>query len=84
MGLGSLRNKSCWCGSGKKYKKCHLLIDKAKNIPDLRSIINGHDAQKIMEQIVKESQTPQISSANPPDLGVHVSDTVKTSERIGP
>nr|WP_228158600.1 SEC-C metal-binding domain-containing protein [Klebsiella variicola] len=18
------RNDSCWCGSGKKYKKCHL------------------------------------------------------------
>jgi len=18
------RNESCWCGSGKKYKKCHL------------------------------------------------------------
>jgi uncharacterized protein YecA (UPF0149 family) len=21
------RNESCWCGSGKKYKKCHLLED---------------------------------------------------------
>jgi hypothetical protein len=21
------RNESCWCGSGKKYKKCHLLSD---------------------------------------------------------
>ena len=21
------RNAPCWCGSGKKYKKCHLLID---------------------------------------------------------
>ena len=21
------RNDSCWCGSGKKYKKCHLIED---------------------------------------------------------
>ena len=24
------RNESCWCGSGKKYKKCHLHEDDAK------------------------------------------------------
>jgi methionyl aminopeptidase len=23
------RNTPCWCGSGKKYKKCHLDQDKA-------------------------------------------------------
>ena len=24
------RNESCWCGSGKKYKKCHLFEDEKK------------------------------------------------------
>jgi hypothetical protein len=24
------RNDACWCGSGKKYKKCHLESDAAK------------------------------------------------------
>ena len=24
------RNESCWCGSGKKYKKCHLDEDAKK------------------------------------------------------
>lgn len=24
MGNGSMRNKDCWCGSGKKFKNCHL------------------------------------------------------------
>lgn len=24
------RNESCWCGSGKKYKKCHLDADEQK------------------------------------------------------
>lgn len=24
------RNDPCWCGSGKKYKKCHLAVDEAR------------------------------------------------------
>lgn len=24
MGAGNVRNEPCWCGSGKKYKHCHL------------------------------------------------------------
>jgi len=24
------RNELCWCGSGKKYKKCHLSEDEKK------------------------------------------------------
>jgi uncharacterized protein YecA (UPF0149 family) len=24
------RNDNCWCGSGKKYKRCHLEKDKEK------------------------------------------------------
>lgn len=24
------RNTLCWCGSGKKYKKCHLIEDEKK------------------------------------------------------
>ena len=29
MSLG--RNDKCYCGSGKKYKKCHLDLDKLPN-----------------------------------------------------
>lgn len=28
------RNEACWCGSGKKYKKCHLKSDELKRIED--------------------------------------------------
>ena len=24
------RNELCWCGSGRKYKKCHLIEDEKK------------------------------------------------------
>lgn len=26
------RNESCWCGSGKKYKKCHLAEDQKATV----------------------------------------------------
>lgn len=26
------RNESCWCGSGKKYKACHLPADEKKRL----------------------------------------------------
>ena len=26
------RNEPCWCGSGKKYKKCHLAADEEQRI----------------------------------------------------
>ena len=28
------RNDLCWCGSGKKYKRCHLAKDAAKRMED--------------------------------------------------
>jgi preprotein translocase subunit SecA len=31
------RNDPCWCGSGKKYKKCHWAEDQAKVNPSKRS-----------------------------------------------
>ena len=26
MAIGAFRNKKCYCGSGKKFKDCHLII----------------------------------------------------------
>jgi len=34
------RNDRCWCGSGKKYKACHLAADNRKRMAD-RSAIGG-------------------------------------------
>jgi hypothetical protein len=28
------RNEPCWCGSGKKYKKCHLAADESHEVSD--------------------------------------------------
>ncbi len=35
------RNEPCWCGSGKKYKKCHLLEDDKKTASNACSLNCG-------------------------------------------
>lgn len=47
------RNDECWCGSKKKYKKCHLNFDselekfkkKGYDIPEKNLILNGKDIE---------------------------------------
>lgn len=49
------RNDECWCGSGKKYKKCHLSIDerlqecyeRGFEVPDRASLKNADDIEAI-------------------------------------
>jgi hypothetical protein len=36
------RNDLCWCGSGKKYKKCHLPEDDRKTAKNSCSLNCGH------------------------------------------
>lgn len=38
---GELRNKQCWCGSGKKYKHCHLILENNSPTPrhELESLL---------------------------------------------
>lgn len=58
----NLRNTPCWCGSGKKYKKCHLHADE---VFDEATAINKRiDSSKIkpnrgklmaLETIIQES-----------------------------
>lgn len=64
MNIG--RNDPCYCGSGKKYKKCHMLVEEeAQRIADLeweewfaKDCATG--AKKLAEAEVKaEKKLPQ-------------------------
>jgi len=35
------RNDICWCGSGKKYKNCHLASDERKRASQRASAVSG-------------------------------------------
>ena len=49
------RNDECWCGSGKKYKKCHLAFDERLQsmyeqgfeLPDRASLKSAADIEGI-------------------------------------
>ena len=56
------RNKPCWCGNGKKYKKCHLqadeVFDEATRINNLKNNFNGKKISPkliTLETIIQES-----------------------------
>jgi len=37
------RNDPCWCGSGKKYKKCHLETDEQQDRGEAKPVEKGYD-----------------------------------------
>ena len=44
------RNDHCWCGSGKKYKACHMAMDEKIESYELRGcIVPRHDILKTPE-----------------------------------
>jgi len=60
------RNAPCWCGSGKKYKKCHLTADLAaaaeRNAPP---VPRARDILEIRENILapKQARSDEIGSS---------------------
>ncbi|MGL5693842.1 MAG: methionyl aminopeptidase [Peptostreptococcaceae bacterium] len=58
------RNDDCWCGSNKKYKKCHMQFD--EKLEALRSkgqIVPTKDIIKNKEQIEKIKESAKINNA---------------------
>ncbi|MBD5547901.1 MAG: methionyl aminopeptidase [Lachnospiraceae bacterium] len=58
------RNDPCWCGSGKKYKTCHMALDEKIHHYELQGhIVPRRDMLKTKEQIegIKESSTLNIA-----------------------
>lgn len=46
------RNDKCWCGSGKKYKSCHMAIDEKIHFYELQGhIVPDRDMLKTPEQV---------------------------------
>ncbi|MBO6148544.1 MAG: type I methionyl aminopeptidase [Lachnospiraceae bacterium] len=64
LGLQLGRNEPCWCGSGKKYKSCHLSFDeRIDRIRDQGHVVPSHELLKTREQIegIKESAKRNIA-----------------------
>lgn len=58
------RNERCWCGSGKKYKNCHLLIEEKIRIHEQRGeIVPTIQMLKTQEQIRKIKESAALNNA---------------------
>lgn len=75
------RNEECWCGSGKKYKKCHAEIDERMNM--LRSegyAVPNRSLLKTPAQIAGIADSSRINIAALDMIGKYVKPGVTTAE----
>ncbi len=75
------RNEPCWCGSGKKYKKCHEEFDaKISYIAAQGHEVPDHSIIKTPEQIEKIRESCKINIAVLDYVAEHIKAGVTTEE----
>lgn len=75
------RNDPCWCGSGKKYKKCHIDFDeKIEEFEGAGHIVPSHEILKNAEQIEKIKESAKINSAVLDYVAEHIKAGISTAE----
>jgi len=47
--------EKCWCGSGKKYKKCHMIIDSChEEAIEINNVLIRKENQEFRERILRD------------------------------
>lgn len=75
------RNDPCWCGSGKKYKKCHIDFDrKIHDFAAAGAEVPPHELLKTPAQIEKIKESAKINIAVLDYVAEHIRAGVTTEE----
>lgn len=75
------RNDPCWCGSGKKYKQCHMRFDEKIRGFELEGhIVPTHDIIKTPEQIEGIRESGKINIAVLDYVAEHIHAGMSTEE----
>ena len=75
------RNDPCWCGSGQKYKKCHIDFDeKIEEFEGAGHIVPSHEILKNAEQIEKIKESAKINIAVLDYVAEHIKAGISTAE----
>lgn len=75
------RNDHCWCGSGKKYKNCHMTMDEKIHHYELEGhMVPSHDILKTREQIEGIRQSSVINIAVLDEVAKMIGPGVSTEE----
>ena len=75
------RNAPCWCGSGKKYKKCHFNFDEKLKLYESKGVlIPSHDMIKTPEQIAGIKESAKVNIEILDYVAEHIKEGVTTQE----
>lgn len=75
------RNDPCWCGSGRKYKQCHMAMDeKIARFQQEGHIVPDRSIIKTPEQIEKIKESAKINIAVLDYVAEHIGEGVTTGE----
>lgn len=75
------RNDPCWCGSGKKYKKCHYAFDERLKFYELQGVlVPSHEILKTPAQIEKIKESAKINVEILDYVADHIKAGVTTQE----
>lgn len=75
------RNEPCWCGSGQKYKKCHLAFDeKIESYRRKGCIVPSHKIIKTPAQIEAIRQSAKINIAVLDYVAAHIKEGITTEQ----
>lgn len=81
MSLKIGRNDPCWCGSGKKYKKCHEAFDEKMELMKKKGYaVLDHDLIKTPAQIEKIKESCKINVAVLDYVAEHIKAGISTAE----
>lgn len=61
------RNDACPCGSGKKYKKCHLQEDEEKRSKDMAKAAEEAAAKAAAEEAAEGTEEKKDDPGHPPE-----------------
>ena len=75
------RNAPCWCGSGKKYKKCHYNFDEKLKLYESKGVlIPSHAMIKTPEQIAGIKESAKVNIEILDYVAEHIKEGVTTQE----
>lgn len=79
MKLG--RNDACWCGSGKKYKSCHLAMDeRLQRLMEKGELVPSHDMIKNEKQIAGIREASKLNTEVLDMISEHMREGISTGE----
>ena len=75
------RNELCWCGSGKKYKRCHMAMEeKMEQLREAGHIVPGRELLKTPAQIEAIKKSAELNTAVLDHVAKHIHAGMSTED----